>query len=260
MTEKEVLFSRYIDKRNEADEYSMITNTNFLSVDERDELVSLLRRDKLPVKVYFYGGFFEAERCVAVFVPEFYQTADGIVSYFDECHEDNPLCAVRAEKDKFTAITHRDYLGALMGLGIKREMLGDILTDENGAYIICFKSIAGYICENLTKSGRASLQCSVTDVSDIQLAEEKCTEKFHSVASLRLDNLLSAGFNMSRTKCTDAIIKGIVYVNSFKVVKPDMTVRQGDKIVLRGKGKVVLSQIIGENRKGRINIVIKHFN
>lgn len=259
MTEKEVLFSRYIDKRNEADKNSMITNTNFLSVDERDELVSLLKKDKSPIKTYFYGGFADAERCIAVFIPEFYQIDADIDAYFTDYPDDNPVCAVRAKKDRFTSITHRDYLGALMGLGIKREMIGDILTDDDGAYIICLKSIAGYICENLDKSGRATVICSVVDTSEIKLSEEKYTVNFHSVASLRLDNLLSSGFNMSRTKCSEAVTKGIVYVNSVKVLKPDKLIKQGDKIVIRGKGKIVLTQIIGENLKGRININIKHF-
>ena len=259
MTEKEVLFSRFVDKRNEADKNSMITNTNFLSVDERDELVSILKKDKLPLKTYFYGGFADAERTVAVFIPEFYQPEADIDEYFSRCPEDNPVCAVKAQKDRFAVISHRDYLGALMGLGIKREMIGDILTDDNGAYIICLKSIAGFICENLEKSGRASLTCAVTDISEIELSDEKYTVSFHSVASLRLDNLLSSGFNMSRTKCAEAISKGIVYVNSLKALKPDMAVKQGDKIVIRGKGKIILTEIIGESRKGRININIKHF-
>lgn len=259
MTEREVLFSRFVDKRNEADKNSMITYTNFLSVDEKDDIVSLLKIDKLPVKTYFYGGFLDAERTVAVFIPDFYQIESEIFGYFIEYPDDNPICAVRADKDRFTDVSHRDYLGALMGLGLKREMIGDILTDDGGAFIVCLKSVAGYICENLKKSGRATLTCYSVDVSQISLSDNKYLLKNHSVSSLRLDNLLSAGFNLSRTKCTEVVRSGIVYVNSVKAFKPDALVKQGDKIVIRGKGKIILSEIIGESRKGRININIKHF-
>lgn len=258
MTDKEILISKAIDKKKYTFDNSVITYTNFLSVDEKADVVAIERQFNSDVETYYYGGFDNSERTVAVFVPKFYDT-DSISDYFESNEDENPLCAVKLVKDRFSKLTHRDYLGSLMGLGIKREMLGDIIITEDGCYVICLKSISKYICENLKKSGRGTVSCEVCSLKDISLPEECFDEIFLSLASLRLDNIVSGGFNLSRGLSAEAIIKGVVFVNSRIAEKPDTPVKQGDKVVLRGKGKIILSEIIGENKKGRIHIKIKKF-
>lgn len=258
MTDREILLSRIYDKKAEADKNMMITHTVFLSVDEINDISLNERKLRDGVNVFCYGGIPEAERRCVFFVPECFSIED-ISEYFNEFKDDNPLIAVRIIKDRFSVLSHRDYLGALMGLGIKREQIGDIITCDDGAYVICFKNIARFIEENLTKGGRGTLTCYITDISCVELPEEKTEIKFHSVASLRLDNIMSAGFSVPRSSCGEYIKRGLVFVNSVRAVKSDALIKENDKIVLRGKGKIVLSEVIGENKKGRVHINIRHY-
>ena len=260
MNDKELLLSRVLDKANECEKNLMITNTGFLSIDERSYIQAFKRSTLNYVNMHFYGGYEDAERTIAVFVPSYYyEIDDNICAHFCNFSDDNPIAAVRRKKDRFSVLSHRDYLGSLMGLGIKREMIGDIIIGTDGAYVFCIKSIAGYICDNLNKIGRGTIICDIVDISDVKISDGRTEIKFHSVASLRLDNILAAGFNVGRSDCTEAIKKGLVFVNSESCIKPDINIKEGDKIVFRGKGKIVLDNIIGENKKGRIHINIKHF-
>ncbi|MBR5826514.1 MAG: hypothetical protein IKY78_05460 [Clostridia bacterium] len=258
MTDKEILLSRIHDKKAEADKNVMITHSAFLSVDEINDSGFINIKNYNGVKAFHFGGFSEAERQVIFFVPECFGISD-ISEYFSECKDDNPIAAVKVIKDRFSSLSHRDYLGAIMGLGIKRELVGDIITCDFGAYIICFKSIASFIVENLTRGGRGTLNCSVVDIENVELPTEKTEIRFHSVASLRLDNIMSSGFNIPRSVCGEYVNKGVVFINSVRVLKVDAPVREHDKLVVRGKGKIVLEKVIGENKKGRVHINIKHY-
>lgn len=258
MTDKEILLSRIHDKKNEADKNMMTTHSVFLSVDEINDSGFSDTKNYNGVKAFYYGGFSEAERQAIFFVPECFGVS-AISDYFSDCKDDNPVAAVKVIKDRFSSLSHRDYLGAVMGLGIKRELVGDIITCDFGAYIICFKNIASFIAENLTRGGRGTLNCSVVDIESIELPTEKTEIRFHSVASLRLDNIMSSGFNIPRSVCGEYVNKGLVFVNSVRALKVDAPVKEHDKVVVRGKGKIVLDEVIGENKKGRVHINIKHY-
>ncbi len=259
MTEKEILVSYALEKKQVAYENSMITNTKFLSIDERTDMACLERKFSSDVRTFYYGGYDDAERAVAVFVPSFFDIEDGICDFFKNNNYENPIALIRLKKDRFSSLSHRDYLGALIGLGIKREVLGDILTLDDGCYIFCLKSMAEFICRNLVKAGRGTVECYVADNFDLTDYKVNFEEIFQSVASLRLDNVISSSFGISRTSAAEAINKGIVYVNSVKALKSDFQVKEKDRIVLRGKGKAILSEITGFSKKGRIHIVIKKY-
>ena len=140
-----LLLARIEDKARQCSENSMITNSVFLDMHERS-VVAEMRLQYSDVKMIFYGGFEEAERTVAVFLPEYIDAADSdeLRAYFDENPADNPLSVIRLEKDKFSpALSHRDYLGALMGLGIRRETTGDITVEE---FSVCDTSAWNIFC------------------------------------------------------------------------------------------------------------------
>lgn len=257
MTEKELLISRITDKRNQAIDNSMITATSFLSPDEWSEVMHFFSSDA-DIETFYYGGYDDAERTVLIFVPRFYKV-DNIAAYFNNNPEDRPLTMLEIKKDRFSVLTHRDYLGAIMGLGIKREMIGDIIITEDGCYIFCINSVAGYICKNLTGAGKGTLTVEIKSPDMLPERKEKFDEIFISLASLRLDGVVSSAFNISRGLASEAINKGIVFLNSCKAVKTDTLVKQGDKVVLRGKGKIIISEILGLNKKGRTHIIIKKY-
>ncbi len=258
MDEREIIFSHALDVRSSCLRDSMVSCTNFLSVDEVSYLRKRERELTGEAKLFYYGGYEDAERQLLIFAPDFYGI-ENVEDFFLTNVEDNPVCAIKIEKDRFSSLSHRDYLGSLMGLGIKREMLGDIKVTDKGCTVFALKSISGYICENLVKVGRGSVSCTVADVSEGYEHEEKSKTVFSSVASLRLDNIASAAFNLSRSNAVNAIEGGTVYVNSVQIMKKDYVVREGDKVVLRGKGKAVVEEILGESKKGRIHINIKKY-
>lgn len=258
MNEKDILLSHTLDLKEKCADNSIITNTNFLSIDE----ISIVKTtDKTFLNfcdVFYYGGYETAERCVAVFTPKFLEL-ESIEDYFNETPDENPLCLIKITKDKFCTLSHRDYLGSLMGLGIKREMIGDIVVSDDGCCVFALKSISRYICENLERIGRGSVECHILNVSDFISSEQNIKEEFFFVSSLRLDVFLSSVFNLSRTQSAEYLKKGVVFVNSAECVKKDFMLKQGDKIVLRGKGKVVFKEVVGESKKGRLRIsVIKY--
>ena len=174
--------------------------------------------------------------------------------------DENPFQLIECIKDKFTQMSHRDYLGSLMALGIKREMVGDIVVTEKGCHFFSVKSIAGYICENLKRTGRGSVNCSIIDIDSLPQNEDNGKTVFSSVASLRLDCVVAAAFSMSRTAAAEAINKGIVYVDSVQCFKGDFTLNEGSKIVLRGKGKALVEKITGQSKKGRMHLLIKKYS
>lgn len=258
MNDKEILISHALDKKRQSADNSMITHTNFLSLDEISIVKNTDREYNEYVNTVYYGGYGDSERQMALFIPKFYDF-DDINAFLSDNEDDNPVCIVRLKKDKFTALSHRDYLGAIMGLGLKREMVGDIKVTDEGADVFCLKSAANYICENLKKSGRGSVTGEILSVDAFSSAEDKYEILFTTVSSLRLDGVIAAFFNLSRSTAAEAVNKGLVYVNSSQCLKIDYNLKQGDKIVLRGKGKTVLSEIKGTSKKGKLKIEYKRY-
>lgn len=258
MTEDEVLFSHASDLKMQCADESIVQSTAFLDLRQRTLLLPLEKSQSEYVKTFYYGGYDDAERLCAVFVPKFYEEKNPF-DFFASYPEFDPITLLRIEKDRFTTLSHRDYLGALMALGIRREMLGDIVTDENGCFLFCLSSVKRFIAENLGSVGRASVKVSEIQKGDFVQKNERTADVFFSVASLRLDAVCGAAFSLSRGKAAEFIESGSVYLGGVQIVKPDRKVALGEKIVLRGKGKAVLSEIKGESKKGRIHIVIKKY-
>ena len=258
MNEKDILLSRTVELKERAADNSMITFTNFLSLEERSSINPLKKVHNKYVDTFYYGGFPDAERTVAVFIPNFFEV-DDVSAYFDENADENPLALIEVTKDRFTEMTHRDYLGSLMALGIKRETLGDIIVTDKGAFIVALKSMAGYICNNLKRTGRGTVKCSISDLSALPAGEDNGKDMFCSVASLRLDCVVAAAFSVSRASAVEAINKGIVYVDSVQIMKTDYMLSEKSKIVLRGKGKAVITEESGKSKKGRLHLTVKRY-
>jgi len=198
------------------------------------------------------GGYDDAERRVCVFLPEAHEfDADG----------DSPLCFIRLTKPANAGqLTHRDYLGALMGLGLKRETVGDILVREGGADLAALREVADFLLAELDKAGRATLKAARISRAELAVPEANITAKRDTVASLRLDNILASAFSMSRASAAGQIAAKNVFVNGVQAIKPDQKMLEGDKLVIRGKGKAVLREVSGRSRKDRIFVEIDKYN
>ncbi|MCR5150739.1 MAG: hypothetical protein K6B52_05900 [Clostridiales bacterium] len=255
MTEEEKLFiAKFDDKALQCSEGFMITSTFFVDT----HLKTLVFTRALPVKVrcIFYSPVPDSERNIAVFLPEYISasTPQELKEYFLSEPDDDPTAVIRIDKDRFSKpLTHRDYLGALMSLGIKREILGDIAVNDSGCYVACLKKNARYIAENLSRAGRGTLKCEVIDSRAVDTLEKKKPEFFDfTVSSPRLDSIIKNGFNLSRTQSVDMITHGLVFVNGLECLKPDKKINPGDKITLRHRGRFVVKDCSRLTKKGRI--------
>ena len=239
------------DKFSQCSSQYRLTYTNFLDMRQRslaENLCRQLMRGQEDIRCVFYGGYDEAERTIAAFLPD----------YADE--SDCPLFVIRIKAPSAgRKLTHRDYLGSLTGLGLKREMIGDILVNDTGADIIVMEDVKDFILMNYDKAGRTSLTTEAVSLDELRIPEARTVTVNDTVASLRLDNVISSAFKLSRAKAAEAIRSGLVFVNSIQSEKTDMQVNEGDKLVLRGKGKAYLREIGGRTRKDRLYITIERY-
>ena len=165
---------------------------------------------------------------------------------------------MRVEKDRFSDIGHRDYLGAVMGLGLTRESVGDICVHSDGCDIIALPNAAKYIEENLTGAGRATLKAKQIPLGgEIRAPQVNIKETSITVASPRLDAVAGEIFSLSRSAAAQAIASGAVTVNDEQVLKTDRRLSPKDKIVLRGKGRAILGEEFTQTKKGRVRIGVK---
>ena len=166
---------------------------------------------------------------------------------------------IPAKSTAYKTLSHRDYLGSVLGLGLERKVIGDIIVCEDGADISVSPAIAEFLHLNLNQIGRIGVTTEILPIEELRTSEIRTKSKKDTVASLRLDNIVSSAFDLSRAKAQDAIRHGLVSVNRSECTKTDYEVRLSDKVSLRHYGKIMLSDIGGESRKGRICITIEKF-
>lgn len=196
-----------------------------------------------------HGGYDGAERVKAVFMnEEFRGTPDFAFEVFEAKWD-----------ERYYQITHRDVLGALMGLGIKREIIGDIIMCGHGCQIIIDSSLANFIMQNFCQIGAAPITISQINLSDIVPREEKVKEIKTTVASLRLDVIAAAGFGTSRSRMSDEVVAGKLKVNWQDAKNSAQSIKTGDIISMRGRGRVEVCEVLGQTKKGRISVLLKRF-
>ena len=243
-----VLFARIYDRLVQAEQKNIPGCTCFLSPREQ----ALTDRMLQGMELRFFGGHAEAERKICCWLPDYLEEA----SFFEE---DGPVAAVRAtyfEKDR---LTHRDFLGGLMGLGIKRETVGDIYVAAGTCDFLVTRELLPYVLDNFLSAGRTRLHLEEIPLDRLQVPAVSMKEIRDTVSSLRLDSIVGSGFNMARGKAAVLIETGNVSLNDLPCMKGDKLLNEGDKITARGFGKVILSQVGGRTKKDRISIVLQRF-
>lgn len=261
--EDKLLLAKIRDRARQCSDNSMITSSVFLDMRERS-VVASARLDSGDIRMIFYGGFEDAERTTAVFLPEYVKARDlqSLFEYFEQCPEADPIAIIEIEKDKFSpALGHRDYLGALMGLGIKREMTGDIIVSETGCKMAVLEKIAPFIVDNLGKAGRGTLKAKIISSSEARDgAKAVGTPDSFTVSSMRLDSVIKNAFRVSRGDACEAIESGLVFVNDLECTKPDKKINGGDKVVFRRKGRIIIKDCSSVSKKGRVIVEIIRFS
>lgn len=250
--EDRLAIAKLLDKAEFAAKTHRLVHSDFLD----PHLVNLAKKILSSARICdysFFGGYSQAERAVVIFRPEFTgeeeweQYQRDILKVVDIV----PLCR--------NSLSHRDYLGALMSLGIRREVTGDIIVSEELCSILVLSDIAEYISINLVKVGNIGIDLKISDIMELSPKEAKVTEIKATVAALRLDSLCARSFGISRSKAVEYIKAGKVQLNWELSLNPDKQLREGDTLSLRGKGKAVLEKVGGRTRKDRIAISIMKY-
>ncbi len=200
----------------------------------------------------FWGGYGQAERKVCVFLP-------GWVEELIPGGEDDPLAAVEAVPPAEAKLSHRDYLGALMGLGFARESLGDILVTPERAQVVCLRAVLPALLSQWSEVGRYQVRVRELPLAQLQPSAGDVQLRRETFQSLRLDAVAAAGFRLSRAKAAGLIAAGRVLVNHLPCQKPDRLLQEGDSLTAKGYGKCVLARVTGESRKGRIMAEIERY-
>ena len=238
--ENSELLKRARDLAERCERSGTVCVSGFLSPAEQYEIQSKL--GFIPCGLVFHGGGENCERAAAFFLPD-YMTEEMLdVSEY--------LCAMKL-KAYFGQPGHRDYMGALLGMGIGREWLGDIQVEGDTAYVFCMKSVLRHLL-SIEKAGRYTVKASQVPLEEVPARKVETESLSFSVMSPRLDAVAAGLFHLSRTEAAKQIAAGNVSLNYGQCLKADCIVKEGDILSLKGKGKGSISGVGGTSRKGRL--------
>lgn len=247
--EEDILKNRLLELSKIAHIRGINTYSNFLNLAEQDFFHRFVKKD-LYTSYKFNGGYELAERQIVSFSP------DAL------CYENNPPIipiSIRPKSIKYSdKLTHRDYLGTILGLGIERNKIGDILVDDNETIVFIHESLHTFISDSLTRVKNTFVEVCTAEISEITYSP-KFQEIRGTVPSIRLDAIISLVLNESRSKLIRLIEGGKVYVNGRLITTNAYKIQELDLISIRGYGKFQFDKIENTTKKNRIFVSIKKF-
>ncbi len=253
--EDKLLVAKMLDQMALCSKRNKIQNTDFLDERQQNILEKVLHRSEIENYV-IDGGFEKAERKVVLFYPEKWNK-EIVEKNYDTVMKVIEILLPNDLKGKYT---HRDYLGGLMKLGLKREKIGDIVVWEEGANIIVLNEVVPFLEQHLMTLTRfQKAKISIKELSKIHPVNIQKEEIEITVSSMRLDNIVSEFCKTSRTKAEEIIRAERVFLNYEVVDKDSKLVKIGDKLTIRGKGKFELKEQIGNTKKGRFILKIEKY-
>lgn len=237
-----------LDKIAQVENTGQLQTTDFLDPYQQRTADRVLHNFK-DLKWLTWGGYADAERARVMIFPSVNQAGTS----------DVPLAFVEADAGaRSDTLTHRDFLGALLGLGLRREKVGDILVvAESKAQIVLHPEILEFVLANWAEVGRQAVRVAAVDAREVAPAPARARDVKATVASLRLDAIASAGFGVSRSKLTPAIRAGQVKLNWQSAKNASAVIKAGDIISLAGRGRIEVAEVLGESKKGRIHVLLK---
>lgn len=232
---KDMLEKRFNELYNRANQNYYPVYSDFLNLEEQ----SILAKTYLPCLLY--GGYEGAERVVAGFGDNV-----GEQDFPIKCVEIKPVNKKFSDK-----LSHRDFLGSLMNLGIKRELLGDIIIFENCGYLFCLEKIADYITDNLSRVRHTTVEAFVVESPPIKAVEPKGEEEM-VLASLRIDVAVCQVYNLSRNEGAKLFETGKIFVNSKQLESRSCQLKEGDTVSVRGYGRFQFLSVVRKTKKDRL--------
>lgn len=235
---------KLIDKANTCLKNYEAKSTEFMNPFETKNAMDIINSES-DLKYHSDGGYEGAERSVLSIFP-FYMEYEDIEA---------PIKFIQIDGNfKFRNVSHKDYLGSILGLGIKREKIGDILIHDDFCQVVVSSDICDYIVMNLTKVATNTVKVKEINREDLKTSEKKYKDISFTVSSDRLDCVISGIYNISRQESLKYINAERVHLNYEKITSASKTVSSGDLISVRGKGRSEVVEIGGETRKGRTRV------
>jgi RNA-binding protein YlmH len=243
MEEKDEKFlkRRFLELANVAYQRAIPVFSDFLTLYEQDILLNMIQTLP-PVNHKLFGGSSFVERNMVCFTPK---EIDYDISF--------PIDIIRVAplNKKFSdQLSHRDLLGAIMNTGIERDVIGDIFLVDGTGYVYVHEKISRYLCENLFKVKHTNVSAVV--VNDTELSIKPAVKEITgTVSSVRLDSVCAVAFSKSRTTMQEAVSGGRVFVNGRLITSNGYTLKNGDRISVRGLGKYEFVKVSGTSKKGK---------
>ena len=253
--EDKLCLSQVLDKIEISLKREKIEYTDFLDMYQVSLVENFLRKIQFQ-NFKLYGGYEDAERKVLITFPEKFD--DKML----EKNYDKILKVVRIElsEEEKGKYSHRNYLGGIVKLGLKREKVGDILVGEEGADIITVSDFAEVLkpqLPSLTRFENAKIE--IEKIQNVRKLEIKVEEVSIIVPSLRLDNIVSDLARTSRSKASEIIAQERVFVNGQNETKNSKQVKCGDIVTIRGKGRFIIKEFTGTTRSGRTVVLVEKY-
>lgn len=250
--EKEQLFQKRMTELSKNAYYrDILTFSDFLDLNEQNILSSLSLKE-YGVRVETFGGYESAERQMAAFIPDAlsFCLEDVEASYPITCIRIAPSALKFAEK-----LSHRDYLGAILNLGIERSKIGDLLVTEKEAFLFCQQSLVEFITTELCRVKHTSVVLSEI-LDPAELPKPAKVPVSGTVTSIRLDSMIALAFSTSRSSMVSYIESGKVFVNGKCIVSNGYVLKENDIISVRGKGKFQYGKATGMTKKNKHQVTV----
>ena len=248
--EEKLLLAKVLDQADLSLRRHTLFYTDFLDPAMCAVAEDILSRVR-DLKFAAFGGYDESERKMFALCPDYFADEDIVF----------PIKAVKITYNaKFSReLSHRDFLGSILGLGIERSRVGDIVVLDECTYCFADEKIASYIESGLERVGRTKIKAEQTDISLVDIPEEKMDIKNVTVSSLRADTVFGAVFSKSRSEMQDLIRGEKASLNWREVKSVSDTVSEGDVLSLKGSGRGKLLEIGGTTKKGRLVITVGRY-
>ena len=251
------LVSKLFDKIDFVLKRNSIQYTDFLDMRQR-QLIEKVLHDTKTTNYVAFGGFLNSERTIIVLYPEKLEELFNNKQFsFDSVMS---VIRISLPNELKGIYSHRDYLGAIIKIGMKREKVGDIIVSKNGAYIIVLKEAEEYILSGLQELTRfKKAQFELLKLENLNVEEPKTEKISIIIPSMRIDSIVSDVIKTSRAKALELIKEERVFVNHQLIEKGAKEVKQDDIITVRGKGRFKVGSVLSSTKKGNLVVEIEKY-
>ena len=247
--EELMLQKRLLELSKTAYQRGIVTYSDFLNLNELN-ILHTIPKNELFSQFETFGGYSDAERQMVSFLPDAFYYSNNY-----------PITILKIEplQKKFSEdLSHRDYLGAILNLGIERCKIGDILIMEKCAYLFVHKTMADFVMQDLTRIKHTCVKISLVEEQEFYYTPD-LQEIKGSVASVRLDSLLSLVFPASRSKLVTLIEAGKVFVNGKLITTNSYHLKEGEIVSVRGMGRFKYNETLSQTKKGRYYVSVSKY-